>query len=213
MSEETIRRIFAQNLAYYKNMHKLTNVEISKIAGVSESAVGKWLKCKATPRMGAVEKLASFFGINKSDLLEDRNHQTTLLPSNAILLETKQLPILGSVACGKPIFDPSDGVQIKVPSSFHADFGLYARGDSMIGADIHDGDLVFFIQQPTVENGQIAAVFIDDEVTLKRVYYQQGERLVLQAENSSVPPIIIEGPDLNQVHIIRQAIAKQSAVV
>ena len=83
----------------------------------------------------------------------------------------------------------------------------------MIGADIHDGDLVFFVQQPSVENGQIAAVFIDDEVTLKRVYYQQGERLVLQAENSSVPPIIIEGPDLNQVHIIGRAIAKQSAVV
>ena len=135
------------------------------------------------------------------------------MPSEVIKLQTKNLPILGSVACGKPIFDPSDGIQIKVPSSFHADFGLYARGDSMIGADIHDGDLVFFVQQPSVENGQIAAVFIVDEVTLKRVYYQQGERLVLQAENSSVDPIVVEGPDLNTVHIIGRAIAKQSAVV
>ena len=157
-----------------------------------------------------IEEISALTGVSPAYIM---GWETNQLPSEVIKLQTKNLPILSSVACGKPIFDPSDGVQIKVPSSFHADFGLYARGDSMIGADIHDGDLVFFVQQPSVENGQIAAVFIDDEVTLKRVYYQQGERLVLQAENSSVPPIIIEGPDLNQVHIIGRAIAKQSAVV
>lgn len=157
-----------------------------------------------------IEEISALTGVSPAYIM---GWETNQLPSEVIKLQTKNLPILGSVACGKPIFAPSDGIQIKVPSSFHADFGLYARGDSMIGADIHDGDLVFFVQQPSVENGQIAAVFIDDEVTLKRVYYQQGERLVLQAENSSVPPIIIEGPDLNQVHIIGRAIAKQSAVV
>lgn len=157
-----------------------------------------------------IEEISALTGVSPAYIM---GWETNQLPSEVIKLQTKNLPILGSVACGKPIFDPSDGVQIKVPSSFHADFGLYARGDSMIGADIHDGDLVFFTQQPSVENGQIAAVFIDDEVTLKRVYYQQGERLVLQAENSSVPPIIIEGPDLDMVHIIGRAIAKQSVVV
>lgn len=157
-----------------------------------------------------IEEISALTGVSPAYIM---GWETNQLPSEVIKLQTKNLPILGSVACGKPIFDPSDGVQIKVPSSFHADFGLYARGDSMIGADIHDGDLVFFVQQPSVENGQIAAVFIDDEVTLKRVYYQQGERLVLQAENSSVPPIVIEGPDLDMVHIIGRAIAKQSAVV
>lgn len=157
-----------------------------------------------------IEEISALTGVSPAYIM---GWETNQLPSEVIKLQTKNLPILGSVACGKPIFDPSDGVQIKVPSSFHADFGLYARGDSMIGADIHDGDLVFFVQQPSVENGQIAAVFIDDEVTLKRVYYQQGERLVLQAENSSVPPIVIEGPDLDMVHIIGRAIAKQSVVV
>lgn len=157
-----------------------------------------------------IEEISALTGVSPAYIM---GWETNQLPSEVIKLQTKNLPILGSVACGKPIFDPSDGVQIKVPSSFHADFGLYARGDSMIGADIHDGDLVFFVQQPSVENGQIAAVFIDDEVTLKRVYYQQGQRLVLQAENSSVPPIVIEGPDLDMVHIIGRAIAKQSAVV
>lgn len=121
-----------------------------------------------------IEEISALTGVSPAYIM---GWETNQLPSEVIKLQTKNLPILGSVACGKPIFDPSDGVQIKVPSSFHADFGLYARGDSMIGADIHDGDLVFFVQQPTVDNGQIAAVFIDNEVTLKRVYYQQGERL------------------------------------
>ena len=156
-----------------------------------------------------IEEISALTGVSPAYIM---GWETNQLPSEVIKLQTKNLPILGSVACGKPIFDPSDGVQIKVPSSFHADFGLYARGDSMIGADIHDGDLVFFIQQSMVDNGQIAAVFIDDEVTLKRVYYQKGERLVLQAENASVPPIVIEGSDLNSVHIVGCAIAKQSTV-
>lgn len=156
-----------------------------------------------------IEEISALTGVSPAYIM---GWETNQLPSEVIKLQTKNLPILGSVACEKPIFDPSDGVQIKVPSSFHADFGLYARGDSMIGADIHDGDLVFFIQQSMVDNGQIAAVFIDDEVTLKRVYYQKGERLVLQAENASVPPIVIEGSDLNSVHIVGRAIAKQSIV-
>lgn len=216
MGEEETRKAFSTNLRYYMDRDGLNQADISRLLGVSESAVGKWMKMKSTPRMGIVEKLSNYFGINKSDLLEnkgDTNKIASSLLSNIVQLETKEIPILGSVACGKPIFDPADNVSVKLPSSFHADFGLYARGDSMIGADIHDGDLVFFIQQQSVDNGQIAAVFIDNEVTLKRVYYEKGKRLILQSENINVPPIVIEGPDLDLVHIIGRAIAKQSAVV
>lgn len=204
----------------YENIRKLrtekgiSQDELARLTGYKDrSSITKIESGKVDLAQSKIMLFAKVLGTTPADLMGLTTTSNDSLPPEAIKLETKELPILGSVACGKPIFDPSDGVQIKVPSSFHADFGLYARGDSMIGADIHDGDLVFFVQQPSVENGQIAAVFIDDEVTLKRVYYQQGERLVLQAENSSVPPIIIEGPDLNQVHIIGRAIAKQSAVV
>ena len=204
----------------YENIRKLrtekgiSQDELARLTGYKDrSSITKIESGKVDLAQSKIMLFAKVLGTTPADLMGLTTTSNDSLPPEAIKLETKELPILGSVACGKPIFDPSDGVQIKVPSSFHADFGLYARGDSMIGADIHDGDLVFFVQQPSVENGQIAAVFIDDEVTLKRVYYQQGERLVLQAENSSVPPIIIEGPDLNQVHIIGRAIAKQSAVI
>lgn len=204
----------------YENIRKLrtekgiSQDELARLTGYKDrSSITKIESGKVDLAQSKIMLFAKVLGTTPADLMGLTTTSNDSLPPEAIKLETKELPILGSVACGKPIFDPSDGVQIKVPSSFHADFGLYARGDSMIGADIHDGDLVFFVQQPSVENGQIAAVFIDDEVTLKRVYYQQGERLVLQAENSSVPPIIIEGPDLDMVHIIGRAIAKQSVVV
>lgn len=204
----------------YENIRKLrtekgiSQDELARLTGYKDrSSITKIESGKVDLAQSKIILFAKVLGTTPADLMGLTTTSNDSLPPEAIKLETKELPILGSVACGKPIFDPSDGVQIKVPSSFHADFGLYARGDSMIGADIHDGDLVFFTQQPSVENGQIAAVFIDDEVTLKRVYYQQGERLVLQAENSSVNPIVVEGPDLNTVHIIGRAIAKQSAIV
>lgn len=190
----------------------MSQTDMADKIGVSKQTLYKYendiITNVPTDKIEAISRIA---GVSPSYIMgwEDDDN----LPPEAVSLKTKEIPILGTVACGKPIFDPSDDVQVKVPASFRADFGLYARGDSMIGADIHDGDLIFFIRQPMVENGQIAAVFIDNEVTLKRVYYQKGERLVLQAENASVPPIIIEGPALNTVHIIGRAIAKQSAVI
>lgn len=75
MSEEDTRKAFSTNLRYYMEREGLNQADISRLLGVSESAVGKWLKMKSTPRMGIVEKLAIHFGINKSDLLETKPSQ------------------------------------------------------------------------------------------------------------------------------------------
>lgn len=203
----------------YENIRKLriekgiSQDELAQLIGYKDrSSITKIESGKVDLAQSKILLFAKVLGTTPAELMGLTSSNYNQLPPDAVRLKTKEIPILGSVACGEPIFDPKDE-KIKVPGSFHADFGLYARGDSMIGADIHDGDLVFFVQQPTVDNGQIAAVFIDNEVTLKRVYYQQGERLVLQAENANVPPIIIEGHDLNTVHIIGRATAIQRAIV
>lgn len=187
----------------------MSQTDMAEKIGVSKQTLYKYendiITNVPTDKIEAISRLA---GVSPSYIMGWENN---LLPPEAIPLETREIPILGSVACGEPIFDPKDE-KIKVPASFHSDFGLYARGDSMVGADINDGDLIFFIQQPMVENGQIAAVFIDDEVLLKRVYYEQGKRIILQSENSNYPPRIIEGSDLNRIRIIGRAIGKQSII-
>lgn len=119
----------------------------------------------------------------------------------------RTVPILGEIACGQPIFAEQnfDGLA-NLPAEIKCDFALRVKGDSMINARIFDGDLVFIEQQSDVENGSIAAVLIDDEVTLKRVYKYEG-RLELRPENPMYSPINIEGSDLLDVRIIGKPVA------
>ena len=134
---------------------------------------------------------------------------------NITPIHTQRVPMLGEIACGKPIWTNEEresyvqaGVNIK------ADFCLTARGDSMIGARIHDGDIVFCRSQNMVENGEIAAVIIGDEATLKRVYYYPDkQKLVLQAENPKYEPFVYVGSELNEINIIGKAVAFQSDVI
>ena len=134
---------------------------------------------------------------------------------NVTSIHTQRVPLLGEIACGKPLWANEEresyvqaGVNIK------ADFCLIARGDSMIGARINDGDIVFCRSQSTVENGDVAVVIVGDEATLKRVYfYPEKKKLVLQSENPEYEPFVYVGEELADVHILGKAIAFQSDVI
>ena len=125
---------------------------------------------------------------------------------------TYSVPLLGEIACGKPILaeENVEGM-VKVPEYIQADFALRCKGDSMIGARILDGDIVYIRQQPDVDDGEIAAVLIDNEATLKRVYKMPG-RLQLRAENPAFLPINLEGDELESVRILGKAVAFTSSV-
>ena len=121
----------------------------------------------------------------------------------------KKIPMLGKIACGEPIYADEDfDTFIEVNSDLKADFCLTCSGDSMINANIFDGDIVFIQKQDIVDNGQIAAVIIEDEATLKRVYYdRKNGRLILQAENPKYSPLIYIGEELNNIRILGRAIS------
>lgn len=133
---------------------------------------------------------------------------------NITPITTQTFPLLGEIACGNPIVaNERLDCYIEAGTSVKADFCLRAKGDSMINARIHDGDIVFIRRQDTVENGDIAAVIVDDEATLKRVFqYPEQEKLVLQAENPKYEPFVYVGEELDHVHIIGKAIAFQSDI-
>ena len=134
---------------------------------------------------------------------------------NIIAITTKRLPILGDIACGEPIYASEQYESYAVTdASLDADFCLRAKGDSMIGARILDGDIVFIRSQNSVDNGEIAAVIIGDEATLKRVYYYPSdEKLILSAENPKYAPLVYIGEELNQIKIIGKAISFQSRII
>jgi len=131
---------------------------------------------------------------------------------NVFPIRTKRVPLLGEIACGEPIYaDERHGEYVITDEGVNADFCLRCVGDSMIGARIHDGDLVFVRKQSSVDNGEIAAVIIEDEATLKRVYFD-GKTLILAPENPAFAPLIYSGEDLNQINILGKAVAFQSAI-
>lgn len=133
---------------------------------------------------------------------------------NILPITTQKIPFLGSVACGQPIYAEEDKESyIVLGTNIKADFCLRAQGDSMIGARIHDGDIVYVRKQEAVDNGEVAVVLIGDEATLKRVYYYPDkQKLLLQPANPKYEPFIYVGDELDQIRILGKAVAFQSDV-
>lgn len=134
---------------------------------------------------------------------------------NILPISIKRVPILGDIACGEPIYAEEEHESFAaVNSSLDADFCLRAKGDSMVGARIYDGDIVFIRSQAMVDNGEIAAVIIDDEATLKRVYfYPDEQKLILSPENPRYAPLVYFGNQLESIKIMGKAVAFQSSVI
>lgn len=134
-------------------------------------------------------------------------------PDNIIPVpEMAKIPLLGSIACGTPILAEEHIEEyVDVPKHVRADFALTCKGDSMINARIFDGDIVYVRQQATVDNGQIAAVLIDGEATLKRVQLYE-DHISLEPENPQYRPLVYWGDDMNTVHILGKAVAFTSAI-
>lgn len=139
---------------------------------------------------------------------EDVNYESLGLKP----IKSKRIPMLGEIACGEPIYANQEyETYIEASSDIQADFCLTAKGDSMINARIFDGDIVFIRKQSDVDNGEIAAVCINDEVTLKRVY-KYPNRLELRPENPMHNVQNYEGEQLENIIILGKAVAFQSYV-
>ncbi len=219
---------FSSRLRGLRKAKELTQQQLAKYVGISKSSINMYERGEREPGLEMLETIADFFNVDldyllgKSDIpnkyaeILQQQKSVSGLPEydNIFKIEKHKIPLLGEIACGQPIFASEDRESyVEVGTDIHADFCLKAKGDSMINARILDGDIVFIRQQPMVENGEIAAVIINDEATLKRVYYNQGEgKLVLQSENPSYEPFVYVGEELNDISILGKAVAFQSDV-
>lgn len=199
----------AENIKRIRLEHGLSQAELGKIAGVSDKAVSTWELGIKVPRMGAVEKMANYFGIAKSAIVDDvqptPTKQPTIPPGFEPMPAMDVVPLVGRIACGTPITAEENIEQmVCVPSRWHSTFTLTCKGDSM-EPRIHDGDLVAIRSQPEVENGEIAAVRIGEEATLKHVYLHENF-IELRPENPAFESIILNREDMNAVVIEGKAV-------
>lgn len=187
----------------------LTLEDIGRAAGVAKSTVRKWESGDISSiRTDKVQRVAAALNTTLEYLLNGVASDTVYDIKNIEPLpQIKPIPVIGNIACGAPIFaDENFEGYAELDARVNADFALRCRGDSMINAHIFDGDLVFIRKQPTVENGEIAAVIIDQEATLKRVY-KYPNRIELRPENPLFPVLQYEGAELEAIQIIGKAVS------
>ncbi|WP_418401769.1 LexA family protein [Anaerotignum lactatifermentans] len=199
----------------------LTQEELGLKLGLQKSAIAKYengrvenIKRSVIAKMAEVLECSPAYLMGWSDEINPAPALDLSKFDNIYPVKLKKFPLLGEIACGKPIFANEDRESyILAGSDIHADFCLRAKGDSMINARILDGDIVFIRKQDMVDNGEIAAVAIGDYVTLKRVFYHpEQDLLILKAENSKYQDMIYAQDQLDQVYILGKAIAFQSDV-
>ena len=206
------RALMANRIKDLRTANDMTLLQLAKRIGVSESTVQRYESGNIKNlKYETMITLSNIFGCSPQYLMGWDDS----IPSNPDIhpIGTKRFPVLGSVACGKPIFMAEEKeVYVDATVAIRADFVLIAKGDSMVGARINDGDIVFIRQQPEVENGEIAVVAIDDEATLKRFYRYSDDLIVLRAENPAYKDMEFRPEDHKDIRVLGKAVAFQSDV-
>ena len=202
---------FSTRLKEAMTARGLRSTELADATGLSRARISQYTNGKYVPGADGICRLARALGVSEAWLLgDDAPAADALLPTpeNVSALTLRRYPVLGRIACGAPILAVEEDEEYVLATDSDADFCLIAKGDSMIGARIFDGDEVLCRHTDVVNNGDIAAVIIDDEATLKRVYYNpEEERLILSPENPAYPPLVFIGRELENVRIIGRAVS------
>lgn len=187
----------------------LTQRQLADKLEVSNTSISNWEKNISRPDPDMIQHLCWALNVQPNYFFSI----THSVPDNLIPLpEMRKIPLIGTIACGAPIL-AAEHIEdhVDIPKHIHADFALRCKGDSMINARIFDGDLVYIRQQEQVSNGEIAAVLIEDEATLKRIKLYE-DHISLEPENPQYRPIVLWGEEMNTVHILGKAVAFTSTI-
>lgn len=210
--------IVATRMQQRREQLGLTLDDIALEIGVARSTIQRYEKGTIEKlKLPVIEAIANVLQVDpawlvgKSDdpgVVTANSSDSNILPFPGM----KSVPLIGTIACGEPILAAENiECEVDMPEHVKADFALRCKGDSMINARIYDGDIVYIRQQPTVDDGQIAAVLVDDEATLKRVHFYP-DHVVLEPENPQYRPLSFWESDMEHVRILGKAVAFTSNV-
>lgn len=183
-----------RNLRYLRLKNGFSQEYISdKLGYKSYTTIQKWEMGTSEPSISILQKLSKIYNIDMDTMykidLEYGNEEDLKFPY-------KKIPILGQIAAGSPVLAEENIEEyFNIDTKIKADFALQVKGDSMINANIFQGDIVFIRKQSDLENGEIGAILIDDEATLKKFYRSDGN-VILQAQNDNYKPIILTNGDV-----------------
>ena len=189
----------------------LTMKDVAKAVGVSEATVSRWesgnIANMGRDKINALSKVLNLSPISIMGISDDIDDFLEL-PSNIIpITKVRRIPVIGKIACGTPILAVENVTDnILLPDYVQADFALICQGDSMINAKIENGDTVYIRKQNVVENGEIAAVLIGEDVTLKKVFLSK-DLLKLVPANDDYEPFIYSAEEAENIRIIGKAVA------
>lgn len=181
----------ADNIKRLRKMHGYTQYEFAKMLHVSPNSVSAWEIGRNKPLMDKITIMAKLFNVSTSEIIGDARNPTNMIAVTQVV----NIPVIGQIACGDPILAEQniDGYRAEIADRVPSGslFFLRCKGNSM-EPTISDGAYVLIKKQPEVEEGEIAAVLVDDqtEATLKRVHHQNGS-IVLSGDNPTFPPIIL----------------------
>lgn len=201
---------FQKRLNQVLNDKGMKAIDLANATGISKARISQYMNGIYVPKSKATHLIAKALGVNETWLMcmeEDETFENNY--SNILPIHKIKLPLLGEIACGKPIYaDEQHEIYIDIDNDYGANFCLKANGESMINAGIDNGDIVLIKEASMVNNGEIAAVIIEDEATLKRVYYYPEKgKLILNPENPLFEPLVYINEELNAIRIIGKAVA------
>lgn len=207
---------FASRLSQALEARGMKAADLSKKTKVAEGTISCYINGRYEAKQNRVQVFAEALNVNPAWLMgydvpmeaerPTTAKQSTIPQGFEPMPKMRKIPLIGSIACGIPITaEQNIEKMVDVPESIRCDFSLTCHGDSMVDAGIHDRDVVYIHIQPEVENGQIAAVRIGEEATLKRVYYSDGV-LTLMPANPAYAPMVYSGPQLDEVQIEGRAV-------
>lgn len=179
----------AHRLKEGMELRKLIQADIVEMTKINKGALSSYLSGKYSPKQDNIYKLALALNVNEAWLMGYDVPMERTTPAPQIMpipvKQTKNIPIVGTVACGNPIYAEENILEyISVNSDDNVDFALYAEGDSMNNCKIDDGDTIFIRQQNYVDDGDIALVIVDDTATVKR-FYDYPDKVVLKPDSKN----------------------------
>ena len=198
MTDEQQRRIFAGNLTRYIANSGKQQKEIASELGFNQKTFNGWCKALSMPTMGKVQAIADYFGIVKSDLLDQ--HTAAPGTSNAV-----RIPVLGRVAAGLPLFANEEIIDYENISDAMAKdgeyYGLRIRGDSM-EPKFSDGDVVIVRKQEDADNGDIVIALVNrNDAVCKRLRKYADGAVALVSTNPAYEPIYFSGEEVAETPV------------